>query len=567
MSTGFSKGDTGAIAPFKAHSQDDIAYLQAGIADLLPSRIAVPGKISVIDNYVVRNEFQLLAPDHPASAEVAAAEKLEADFLLSGSLIKIGSNISLETRLIEVSAPEKSTPLSLQSLGLDEMLPQITVFAERIKKRILGVSDGSEETVIVPPKIEKVLPKEEEFSIRPSVAPTPVTPASITPAPVTTASAAPAPVAAAPAPPPAVSPSPPPEPEKKASEESVGKRGPLFERTPFYSCDITGEEIRCITAGDLDGDGKMELLLSGEHRILVYQWVAGALQLRDEIRAGYDEHIVHIDTGDVNGNGRDEIYVSSFGVQAPNSFVLERKDGTYVRIENSQEWFFRTYRPQGKELLLLGQKAGEAKSLSNNIFTFGWKEGKLISRAEYLTPKSFNLYAFADGKLNGDGRWEYVAFNKGFLGLQNQLTIFSNLGRMEWRDLQKMGGDVNYFVKRLYGNDLEQQEFIPLRILCGDYRRDGRSEVIVGRNSTKAAGFLKKLAQYDQGEVLCLSWEGSDLIPNWSSGLLPGYVSDYGVFDLDGDGKLELFAISVSQTGLLENGKNRLTVFRQAQPH
>ena len=91
--------------------------------------------------------------------------------------------------------------------------------------------------------------------------------------------------------------------------------------------------------------------------------------------------------------------------------------------------------------------------------------------------------------------------------------------------------------------------------------------MIVGRNSTKATGILKKLTQYDQGEVLCLSWDGSDLIPNWSSGRLPGYVSDYGVFDLDGDGKLELFAISVSQTSLLEKDRNRLTAFRQAQPH
>ncbi|HUV07900.1 MAG TPA: VCBS repeat-containing protein, partial [Spirochaetia bacterium] len=102
--------------------------------------------------------------------------------------------------------------------------------------------------------------------------------------------------------------------------------------------------------------------------------------------------------------------------------------------------------------------------------------------------------------------------------------------------------------------------------LCDDFNRDGRVDVIVAKNSTRATGIMERIVAYDQGEVLCLHWDGSDLTPNWSTGLLNGYVTDYGIFDLDGDGKLELFVISVSETGLLGKTKNRLTAYRLAQP-
>ena len=51
---------------------------------------------------------------------------------------------------------------------------------------------------------------------------------------------------------------------------------------------------------------------------------------------------------------------------------------------------------------------------------------------------------------------------------------------------------------------------------------------------------------------------------NWSSGMLDGYVTDYGVFDFDGDGQKEIFILSVSEAGILSNVKSRLTVFKQA---
>jgi len=540
-----------AIFPMTTHAKEDIAYIREGIASVLPARITVPGRIAVLDSYAVRNEFQKLPADHPLSAEVALGARLMADFILTGSIVKMGSAISLEARLVEIASPENPVPVSLQSLTIDDMLPQLTAFGEQVKKRILA---GQEVTEEKPAPVAEVKPP-PVMEVKPVV---PVNPVIIEKPSASPAEEKP------PAPPPVLLP---PEPDEQApAAPPIEKKPPLFEAAPFYSCDIPGEAIHCLTAGDVDGDSRQEMLLSGEHGILVYQWTEGLIALRDQIKAGLYEHIVHIDTGDINRNKVDEIYVSSFEVRAPNSFVLEWKEGTYERIETGQEWFFRTYQNQEKRLLLLGQKAGETNPLTNTIFTFSWINEKLLSRTEFLIPESLSLYGFAEGDVNGDGGREYVAFNRGLLSLQNQLTIYSPFGKVEWRDTEKMGGDVNFFVKRIYGNDIEQKEYFPMRLLFGDFNREARTDVIVAKNSNRATGVAEKIADYDQGEVFCLHWDGSDLAPNWSSGLLNGYVTDYGVFDLDGDGKKELWVITVSQTGLLGKGKSRLIGFKLATP-
>ena len=535
-----------AIYPFSVNSKDDISYIRDGISSLLPSRIAVSGKIAVIDSYIVRKELNQLAPEHPLSADIALGKKLQADYILVGSITKIGSNASLDTRLIEIANPDAITPFFIQSLGLNDMLPQLTTFGENVRKTILGEPQTTKPALAPPPQAEQ--PSPEPAAGQPTN-------------------------------------------QKEALKEEVPsdeepedaeyptvvqpraeKKSPLFESTPFYSISIPGESLHCITTGDLNGDGKAELLISSKNRILIYQWVADGLKLRDEIKGGSRDHIVHIDTGDTDRNGRDDLFVSSVGETtpnffAPNSFVLERKDNTYNKIEKAMQWIFRIYQPPGKRTIILGQTAGQSNPFANQIYSFSWKNGKLLMRKEFLIPESLNLYSFAQGDINNDGRLEYIAFYKGLLSFNYQLCIFSSLGRMIWRDQQlKLGGEVTDYYKLMFNNDMREKEYLPMRVLCDDFNRDGRLDVIVARNSTKGNLITEKLSRYNQGEVLCLHWDGYDLSQNWSSGMMDGYVTDYGVFDLDGDNKQEIYIVSVTEAGLLKKGESKLTVIKQAEP-
>jgi TolB-like protein len=90
-----------AILPFLIHSQENIGYLREGIYDILSSRITAEGKIAVIERSIVE---QALYEERPMRLDEAVATKIGmrvgADYIVLGSLTKIGDYISLDARLI-----------------------------------------------------------------------------------------------------------------------------------------------------------------------------------------------------------------------------------------------------------------------------------------------------------------------------------------------------------------------------------------------------------------------------------------------------------------------------------
>ena len=106
-------------------------------------------------------------------------------------------------------------------------------------------------------------------------------------------------------------------------------------------------------------------------------------------------------------------------------------------------------------------------------------------------------------------------------------------------------------------------EPIPMRVYSGHINNDRRTDILVPRN-TKKPGLLSALTTYSQGEMLCLSWDGVSLAHNWSSQILEGYIPDFLVTDIDGDGKLELLVVTVSFPGLSGKARNSIRVYKQA---
>ncbi len=101
-----------AILPFLIHSQENLDYLREGIYDILASRVTVEGRITVIDRSSVE---RALYEERPMRLDEAVAAKIGmrvgADYIVLGSLTKVGDYISLDARLISVT--EDKPPLGV----------------------------------------------------------------------------------------------------------------------------------------------------------------------------------------------------------------------------------------------------------------------------------------------------------------------------------------------------------------------------------------------------------------------------------------------------------------------
>lgn len=535
-----------AIFPFSVNSGEDLSFVQNGIAALLPSRITVPGSIAVIDRHTITKSLKKKITDYAPAEIQALALGLGADFFLTGSITKIGKNISIDGLLTDIVDDNRQTPVYLQSMGMDDIIPGLTDFAGTIKKEI---------------QVGQV----------PADRPTAGTAAVAEPEPYTddTATAYTEPE------PDTISETPLEETERPRTNRYKRRKKtppppafkgykPLFAATPYMTTAVKDRPLQCLAVGDIDGDGQLELLASSLESVLIYKITGTSMSLSDTIKTDMDENIVSIDAADINGNGKDEIYVSSYEGHHANSFVIEHTGKEFKPIAENQKWFFRLY-INDEEAKLIGQQTDLANPFSGQTFRFDWRKDELVSREEIILPGSMPIYGFTEGDIDEDGRKEYLSFYKGLFSSQYRLQMFSYTGRTEWRDPQNLGGSPKYFSRIMVGEDIEQQEYIPMRVICEDINYDGVLEVIVSRNAKKGKSIFDKLVDYNRGEVLCLHWDGADLVQNWTTGWLNDFVTDYILADIDGDEKAELVALSVADEDFFGKAINTISIYKQAR--
>jgi len=498
----------------------------------------------------VQQEFAQKPKNLSLQERLSLTKKLGAEYFLAGTITKIGATISIDAQLVSVNSSGQPLPVFVQSPDLDGIIPQLSTFAQNVKEKIIAdLNPALEEAGTV---AERAAPKKataysgryETTAEEPEELEPP--PEEEPPPPVRRRRKRPVPV---------------------KPKKPVFKMPPApFEPSPWFAYDIKSKPCSTVCCGDVNGDGKKELILAGQDELRIYQVKDKALIECAAIKITMDEHIVHVDAADMNGNKTDELYVSSYEGHYANSFVVEFSQGDYKRISDKPlKYFFRVYRPVDTDALLIGQEAGISSPFSGTLFQFEWKDGSLISREEFLMPGSHGIYSFTEADVDGDESRDYLVFDKGLFTTNHQFTIFSTTGRITWRDTKKLGGSPNFFNKFVV-SEMPEQEFTPPRIICDYFRdTDALPTVIVAKNSRGEERFIDKLMNYTQGEVQCLAWNGTDLATIWTSSQVHDYITDYIVADIDNDGQKELCMVSVSGEGVFGKATNRITVYRTVQ--
>jgi len=510
-----------AISVFQINAGEDLGYLQAGLSSLLPPRISLPGKICVVDNSDVRRALSPPRADYSHEKKAQLAGILKVDYLLTGSLTKIGEGISIDAFLFDAVHPERSAPLSVSCAGLDSMIEKVQELAAQLQRRIIN-GPSPEPSMASVPDAGEAPPVPEP----------------------------PAPMAAAR--------------RKRSPVVPQQPSAPVFESAPCREYVIIHRPFVCMAAGDLTGQGHTQLLFADHLDINVYSPTPEELVHTATVQGKTDEYIIQIDTYDLNDNGHAEIYATSYDGSHANSFIAEYADGTYRRIAEKQPWFFHPY-PDDNGWVLLGVTPGTYNPFYGTAFEFMWKDKAPQPGAEYSLPGGVSPFGSSRCGITGDQDDEYIAFSRGVLGLRYSLHVLSGTGRILWKDPQGLGGEPNSFPRAIVGDGAETAEPIPLRVYCSDINGDRRADVLLPHNVKKSDGVLGRLASYSRGEMLCLHWDGTSLSQNWSSGMLDGYISDFLVADIDGDGALELLVLSVTGHSITGKARNVVRVYKQAR--
>jgi TolB-like protein len=415
---------TVTVLPFTLNSSENIDYIKQGIEEMLSSRIAVPDKISVTSKNVVleglkKSKIKVITTNDVYNL----GKKLNSDYVVWGSITKIGNSISIDGKLVDIVNAKSDIGIFAQSQSLDEVIPKINDFSQNIVQHILGTTPQSSAPLVTAP-----IP-----------AATPQVPSGLSR-----------------------------ESQIIAKMKSGGKKGTLtsvinsefinapepLNRKEFWMSQTIPTEFKGMDIGDVNGDGLNEVVAIDKHNVYIYQKAGNELKLLEKIPGKSYDNYIAVDVADINKDGKKQIFVTSLNDTLLDSFVLEFKDGKYVKIASDIRWFLRVIDTPSGIPLLLGQDYGNDKPFNTPIYEIVWRDGKYVPDQKMKIPLGLSIYGLTIDNLGiGVGEKIFALDELNYLYIIDKtdtpLSRLSSFGfssdKLIWRSDDIYGGSNNYF--------------------------------------------------------------------------------------------------------------------------
>lgn len=527
------------VLPFTIHSSENLDYIRNGVWDMLISRLSSAGGVTVADKAAIAAVLQGRGKEEMTAADVyEVGRRLDLDYVVWGSITKIGSSVSLDGRLFDISASQ--TPISVyeQTRGMDDVIPKINDFARKVSAYVKG----------------------EEAAVA-STTPRPATPPVTSPRPVEQRE---------------------PEEEKarigEPTEVLRSERGtltsvinPSFIMTPdildregFFMSPRYPRKFVGMDVGDVNGDGGNEVVVIDKNNIYIYRVEdnKGFVLKKTISGRSYDTHIT-VDVADINRNGTPEIIVTNMRLDRVNSFIMEYRDGEYNVIAEDLRWLLRVIETSDGPCLL-GQRLGMTKPFENPIYEIVGEGDEYRESRRMPIPQGLAVFSVTLASLDGGLTERVIALDE-----YDHLNVYQKtskplhqihvLGRggteLLWRSNESYGGSDNLipFVPVGSGGDDTRDAtmdnvYANVRILTHDLIGNGKEEVILVNNLSPVGRLLRNVKVFNRAELYGFEWDGMGLMEKWKTRTIQGYVTDYHFKDMNNDGRKQIVMALVLST-------------------
>ncbi len=489
-----------AVLPFTMNADRDLSFLQSGIMDMLNSRLAWKGKVQIIEKGTVKKEVDAVPGALDKEKALKIGHALGADYVILGSLTVFGDSVSIDAKILDVAKSDELVTAFDQSKGMDGVIPTVNQFAEDINAKIMGKEINRPERHVQEGRRESgpIIAVEEESG-------------------------------------------------------GAGQRPSYVQRYKL--------EIRGLDAGDVDGDGKTELVMIDKDTVYVYKWGKNRLIQFKDIKGTWSPNFIYVSVADLTGNGVAEIYVSNLTATNASTFVLEWDGSNFKETTKRESWLIRVVDLPGRGKTLLGQKRATDGKYIGDVYILKREGDGFVAGEPLKLPRYGNVFNFVQSNLEGKG-----AIYTTLLDPYEHLEVYNQEGERLWKSDDYFGGSLTYMdfmdvnVNRMVQTAV--RVFIPSPIFLYDINGDGKQEIVICQNHSKVARIFGDFRWFGSGKVNFMNWDGAGLVSNWVTPKLSGTTVGYKVADLDNDGLQELIVASVtSESYFLGFPQSRLLVY------
>lgn len=479
------------VTPFQITSEDNLDFLRKGLKGMLEARLTEPGYSNVV-----------------FGVDAGAAKALGADYIVQGTILIFGSQVSTDVKLLSLDSGEVELAFNEMGTQKGDVIKHVDLFAENIRTRVLGLAPVAGLLPVAP-----VAGSNSGY----------IGPAGV--------------------------------------NQSVSKpnRARVIWRSPFLK-----KETSSIVVADIDNDGNNETLVLSGSNLEIFRRDPNGFTLISEnkLENSVGINYLFVDAYDVDKDGKKEILITGINRKQlhPASYVYKYDKGTMVKIIGPESYFIRAVETSAGPILL-GQKvkgSGEKKMNARVVELKLGPGGNSLARGEKTFPFADNVFGIAFGDFMNDNT-ETIAV----LDLDGLISIHSPNGESLHESSDVYGGTPAYIEYKgaRYNKDdgyVLSRIFLQQRIFAADIDGDGKTNLIVVKNIDDTSGYLARTRLFTKCFVDVLLWNELGFESRDKSQNISGYIADYTVADMNNDGKDEIVFAVVSPPKMLKSPRSQI---------
>ncbi|CAG36476.1 FG-GAP repeat domain-containing protein [Desulfotalea psychrophila] len=496
-----------------------------GIGSMLASQLASKDRIIAVDYNLKQQEIKALT----VAGKSVTGQNLDIDYVVRGSVYALENGISLQVKVVPINGTGSKQNFSEKAAEEKDIFSAVDLMATKIGTDVFGYQEQAKRDVSAAMGMAGFATSHPEREYKKGL----LSGGSL----------------------------------YGSNQLSTTVAIKNIRRTPKLPMEMVGMAV-----GDFNGDGQDDMVYASRQKLLFYTQKAQRFTQLGEYTLSTRSKINAISAADYDGDGRDELYISSnFGAKA-RSEILSITAGTVQPLMTIDGWYLQPIEKPGSGLLLLGQR-GSTKRADSYLLPGVYqldvaKDFSSFQKGEEISlPKGTTLFSFAWADLTANGKAELLVLDR-----RERLLIYDGDNQLLHVSLDNYGGSTNFFGiglgkltdQPLIGQNEDLDNFgnwnyIPTRIITTDIDGDGRSEIIVGSNrreefvssgrekekkrkakkegktdNEEAKGmvnaifdFFPNMRSYEGGTVACLSYTDGALRDVWRTKAISGYIPDY----------------------------------------
>lgn len=315
---------------------------------------------------------------------------------------------------------------------------------------------------------------------------------------------------------------------------------------------------KSMAVGQIKNDGKMYIVLATNKDVDFYTFDGKNFNSVGSLGAKVNGEIENVETADVNGNGVEEVFITSIVDDYLVKSASYEYDGKQFKlVADNLPYILRTVYDKGKKRIV-SQRLGQDGTYLGGVQDLTWVNGDYARGETFSTARDISIYGFGMADIDGNGTREIFDINDDY-----NIDVY-NANNKLYTSPEQFGQTPYFFkitnetVNKFKTTDENSDPFVQEKLkkyIKGRVFINSDGNIYIVQNNEKYK-MLERTKIYGSSSFAIFTWDGRRMRQKWLSEVFQPVIADY--FMYEEYGRTYMFLLRNFSEGMFSSDKSEL---------